>query len=96
MEEIKYIDIDKLGKIYKDFDPDDITSIQIELEKIINEYNGIKYKEQLYKFNINRITDLLFDCAEDKKINDINIVYVDVNYVRLIADIIKYLYARFA
>ncbi len=94
MEEIKYIDIDKLGKIYKDFDSDDITGIQIELEKIINNYKGIKYKEEPYKFNINRMSDLLFAIAEDEEFDELNIVYVDVNYVRLIADIIKYLYEK--
>ena len=94
MDKIEYLDIDKLVNIYNKFDSDDITGIQIELEKIIDKHKGIKYKDKLYRFTIERMTDLLFDVTEDKKVNEINIVYVDVNYVRLIVDVIKFLHQR--
>ena len=91
MEEIKYIDIDELNKQYQNIDLDNIFEIDVLIDTIVKEYVGIKFNNTLYKFNINRFCDLLFDISEDTIQEDVRIVYVNKDYVRLIADIIKYI-----
>lgn len=91
MEEIKYIDIDELGKQYQNIDLDNIFEIGVLIDTIFKEYAGIKFNDTLYKFNINRFCDLLFDISEDTIQGDVRIIYVNKDYVRLIADIIKYM-----
>lgn len=88
---IDYIDIDELSKQYQNIDFDNIFEINILIDAIIKEYKGIKFNNILYKFEINRFCDLLFDISEDTIQGDIRIVYVNKDYVRLIADIIKYM-----
>ena len=88
---LDYIDIDELSKQYQNIDSDDIFEIDVLIDAIVKEYKGIKFNDTLYKFNINRFCDLLFDISEDTIQGDVRIVYVDKNYVRLIADIIKYM-----
>ena len=86
-----YIDIDELSKQYQNIDSDDIFEIAVLIDTVVKEYVGIKFNDTLYKFNINRFCDLLFDVSEDTIKGDVRIVYVNKNYVRLIADIIKYI-----
>lgn len=88
---LNYIDIDELSKQYQNIDSDDIFEIDVLIDTIVKEYVGIKFNDNLYKFNINRFCDLLFDISEDTIQGDIRIVYVNKDYVRLIADIIKYM-----
>lgn len=88
---INYIDIDELSKQYQNIDSDNIFEIEVLIDTIVKEYVGIKFNDTLYKFNINRFCDLLFDISEDTIQGDVRIVYVNKNYVRLIADIIKYM-----
>lgn len=88
---VSYIDIDELSKQYQNIDSDDIFEIDVLIDAVVKEHKGIKFNDTLYKFNINRFCDLLFDISEDTLQGDVRIVYVDKNYVRLIADIIKYI-----
>lgn len=88
---LNYIDIDELSKQYQNIDSDNIFEIEVLIDTIVKEYVGIKFNDTLYKFNINRFCDLLFDISEDTIQGDVRIVYVNKNYVRLIADIIKYM-----
>lgn len=88
---LNYIDIDELSKQYQNIDSDDIFEIDILIDAVVKEHKGIKFNDNLYKFSINRLCDLLFDISEDTVQGDVRIVYVNKDYVRLIADIIKYL-----
>lgn len=88
---LDYIDIDELSKQYQNIDSDNIFEIDVLIDAVVKEYKGIKFNDTLYKFNINRFCDLLFDISEDTLQGDVRIVYVNKDYVRLIADIIKYM-----
>ena len=88
---LNYIDIDELSKQYQNIDSDDIFEIAVLIDTIVKEYVGVKFNDTLYKFNVNRFCDLLFDVSEDTIQGDVGIVYVNKDYVRLIADIIKYM-----
>lgn len=88
---VDYIDIDEFSKQYQNINSDDIFEIDVLIDAVVKEYKGIKFNDTLYKFNINRFCDLLFDISEDTLQGDVRIVYVNKDYVRLIADIIKYM-----
>lgn len=88
---LNYIDIDELSKQYQNIDSDNIFEIAVLIDTVVKKYVGIKFNDTLYKFNINRFCDLLFDVSEDTIQGDVRIVYVNKDYVRLIADIIKYM-----
>lgn len=94
MEEIKYIDIDELSKQYQNIDSDDIFEIDVLIDAVVKEYKGIKFNDTLYKFNIGRLCTLLFDISEDTIQENVRIIYVNKDYVRLVADIIKYMYNK--
>lgn len=91
---INYIDIDELNKQYQNIDSDDIFEINVLIDAVVKKYKGIKFNDTLYKFEINRFCDLLFDISEDTIQGDVRIVYVNKDYVRLVADIIKYMYNK--
>lgn len=88
---LNYIDIDELSKQYQNIDSDNIFEIAVLIDTVVKEYKGIKFNDTLYKFNINRLCDLLFNISEDTIQCDVRIVYVNKDYVRLIADIMKYM-----
>lgn len=88
---INYIDIDEFSKQYQNIDSDDIFEIDVLIDAVVKKYNGIKFNDNLYRFDITRLCDLLFDISEDTLQGDVRIVYVNKDYIRLVADVIKYL-----
>lgn len=95
MEKIAYVELDDYVKDIYEIDCDNISDIIWKIESYIKNYKGIQFKGKLYKFDIERITDLIYDIIESYKedyIDMIIIIPMDKRYFLVLSDTIKYLY----
>lgn len=94
MEKIAYIGLDDYVKDIYEIDCDDISDIMWKIENYIKNYKGLQFKEELYRFNIERITDLIYDIIQNYKENYPDMIItipVDTRYFLVLSDTIKYL-----
>ena len=94
MEKIAYIDIEDYVKDIYEIDTD-ISDIMWKIESYIKNYKGLQFKEKLYKFDIERITDLIYDIIQNYKENYPDMIItipMDKRYFLVLSDTIKYLY----
>lgn len=95
MEKVAYIGLDDYVKDIYEIDCDDISDIMWKIESYIKNYKGVQFKGDLYRFDIERITDLIYDiiqCYKENHPDKIIIIPMDKRYFLVLSDTIKYLY----
>ena len=95
MEKVVYIDLDNYVKDIYEIDCDNISDIMWKIESYIKNYKGLQFKGKLYKFDVERITDLLYDIICEYKQNypeKVITIPIDTRYFLVLSDTIKYLY----
>lgn len=94
MENVAYVGLDDYVKNICEIDSDNIFDIMCKIESYTNNYKGIQYNGKLYKFDIERITDLLYDIVSKYKEThpkEIIVLPMDTRYFLVLSDTIKYL-----
>lgn len=95
MEKIAYVELDDYVKDIYEIDCDNISDIMWKIESYIKNYKGIQFKEELYKFDIERITDLIYNIIANNEFlhpKEITVIPMDKRYFLVLSDTIKYLY----
>ena len=94
MEKVAYIGFEDYVKKIYEIDCNDISNIMWKIESFVKNYKGLQYRGKLYRFDNERMTDLLYDIVCGYKTNypeKIIVIPMDTRYFLVLSDTIKYL-----